>query len=199
MTGGQLSRLRRGISRGLILSGLGCLMWTGGLAIHARAFDREQRRVIAAVKNRSESVPTTATSDATAPVPLHGLVGILDIPRLGLSEVVAEGDDDTTLNMAIGHLPDTPLPWQSGNSALAGHRNTHFGPLKSIRSGDRMTLSTPRGDFMYSVRRVVIVSPQDLSVLAPTTTRSLTLITCYPFQYIGHAPQRFVIQADAVE
>ena len=167
------------------------------MAYRARTFDREQRQALARVPEDIR----LARSAVPAPARLepNGLVGILDIPRLGLSEVVAEGDDESTLRMAVGHLPDTPLPWQSGNSALAGHRNTHFEPLKDIRPGDRLVLSTPYGEFLYAVTRTTIVMPSDIAVLAPTPDRTLTLITCYPFKYVGRAPKRFVIQARAVD
>ena len=186
------------IQRALVGLGVLCLAWSAFLVLQARSFAREQRRVLADTRATAKSPAAPRPDRSTATVPLHGLVGVLDIPRLGLSEVVAEGDDDATLNMAIGHLPDTPLPWQAGNSALAGHRNTHFEPLKDIHAGDRMFLSTPQGDFQYVVRRVTIVNPDEVWVLAPTPHRSLTLITCYPFRYIGRAPRRFVIQADDV-
>jgi sortase A len=112
--------------------------------------------------------------------------------------MVAEGDDDGTLRVAIGHLPDTPLPWNDGNSALAGHRDGEFRPLRGLHIGDELELTTERGTLRYRIRATKIVQPEDLSVLAPTSGRTLTLITCYPFVYIGHAPQRFIVIADAI-
>jgi LPXTG-site transpeptidase (sortase) family protein len=128
-----------------------------------------------------------------------GLIGLLEIPRLGFSEIVVHGDDEDTLRVAVGHLPDTPLPWQQGNSAFAGHRDGRFRPLKDIRIGDRITLATRQGNLHYVLRHTKIVSPDDLSVLAPTDTRTLTLITCYPFSYVGKAPKRFILEAEAIE
>lgn len=125
-------------------------------------------------------------------------VGALEIVRVGLSGVVVEGDDDAVLDRAIGHLPDTPLPWQDGNSALAAHRDTLFRPLRDVRSGDVLRLKTPYGDFDYRVRETLIVKPRDVWVLDPTPTSMLTLISCYPFSYIGHAPERFIVRADRV-
>ena len=113
--------------------------------------------------------------------PNRFLIGSLDIPRLGLSAVIAEGDDDATLKVAIGHLPDTPLPWHEGNSALAGHRDTFFRPLQDIRVGDDVRISTPHGDFRYTVRETMVVGPNDVWVLDRTDRSTLTLITCYPF------------------
>jgi sortase A len=122
-------------------------------------------------------------------------VGRLEIPRLHLSVMVMEGDDDATLARAVGHVPGTALPWETGNAVMAGHRDTFFRPLKNLRSGDEIRMTTPRGTFNYRVVRTEIIDPDDVSVLAPMPNRSLTLVTCYPFAYVGPAPQRFIVQA----
>ena len=119
----------------------------------------------------------------------------LDIPRLAVSVGVLEGDDSRTLQLAAGHLPDTPMPWDAGNSAVAGHRDTFFRALADLRVGDELSLATARGTFAYRVRRLRIVSPDDVSVLDPADGIALTLITCYPFTYLGRAPKRYVVQA----
>jgi sortase A len=126
-----------------------------------------------------------------------GVVGVLEIPRLNLSEVVASGEDDKTLKLAIGHLLDTPLPWAQGNSVLAAHRDTHFRPLRDIQHGDLVRLKTRKGVLEYYVKDTMIVAPNDVWVMAPSTERRLTLVTCYPFNYVGSAPQRFIVRADA--
>jgi sortase A len=128
-----------------------------------------------------------------------GVVGVLEIPRLKLSEVVASGEDDKTLKVAIGHLLDTPLPWAQGNSVLAAHRDTHFRPLRDIQHGDLVRLKTRRGVLDYYVKDTMIVAPTDVWVMAPSTDRRLTLVTCYPFNYVGSAPQRFIVRAEAKE
>jgi sortase A len=107
-----------------------------------------------------------------------------------------DGDDDETLKVAAGHLPDTPLPWEFGNSAVAAHRDTFFRPLSQIQLNDRMKLVTPHGEFHYVVAQTRIVEPDDLSVLGQKGHSSLTLITCYPFNFVGHAPRRFIITAN---
>ena len=107
-----------------------------------------------------------------------------------------EGDDERTLRVAVGHLPDTPLPWDQGTTALAGHRDTFFRPLKDIHMGDEVRFVTPRGEFRYRVRRTFIVDPDDVWILSPSPQASLTLITCFPFTYVGNAPQRFIVQAE---
>jgi sortase A len=123
-------------------------------------------------------------------------VGRIEVPRLQLAAMVAEGDDDGTLGVAVGHLPDTPLPWQDGNSALAGHRDTFFKALQGIRVGDDLRLNTPYGDFRYQVRETLVVDPTDVWVLDPGERPMLTLITCHPFDYVGRAPRRFIVRAE---
>jgi LPXTG-site transpeptidase (sortase) family protein len=126
-------------------------------------------------------------------------IGTLEIPRLGLSSVVLEGDEEAALVFGVGHLSDTPLPWHNGNSVLAAHRDTFFKPLEHIKPNDVIRLSTDQGEFEYVVQGARIVEPTAVEVLAPTTTSRLTLITCYPFNYVGPAPKRFVVQAERVE
>jgi sortase A len=144
----------------------------------------------------SRRAPVTAN---LAPLARGSMIGRVDVPRLKLSAAIAEGDDDTTLGKAVGHLPDTPLPWQrSGNAAFAAHRDGLFRPLKNIRVNDEVNVVTPRGDFLYRVTKTQVVNPEDVWVLASTKTASLTLITCYPFSFVGHAPKRFIVQAERV-
>ena len=125
-------------------------------------------------------------------------IGTLEIARVGLSGVVVEGDVDAVLDRAIGHLPDTPLPWHDGNSALAAHRDAIFRPLRGVRLGDVLRLNTPHGNFDYLVRETLIVKPEDVWVLDPTPVTTLTLISCWPFDYIGHAPERFIVRAERI-
>ena len=125
-----------------------------------------------------------------------GLVGMLDVPRLNLVTPVIEGDDDKTLQRAVGHLPDTPLPWQDGNSAIAGHRDGLFRPLRDIEVGDEIRFRTSRAEYRYRVIETSVVAPDDVSVLEKRSQPLLTLITCYPFYYVGNAPKRFIIHAE---
>ena len=124
-----------------------------------------------------------------------GIIGRLEIPRLHLSVVVMDGDDDATLARAVGHVRGTALPWEPGNAVMAGHRDTFFRPLKNLRDGDEIRMTTPSGTFEYRVTSTEIVEPSDVSVMSPTPFRALTLVTCYPFVYIGNAPKRFIIHA----
>jgi sortase A len=124
------------------------------------------------------------------------VVGRVEIPRVGVSAMVREGDDVKTLRRAVGHVPGTAFPGEVGNAALAGHRDTFFRGLRNIRNGDEILLATPGGDARYVVRSTRVVDPSEVSVLAPTRKSTLTLVTCYPFNYIGAAPKRFIVRAE---
>ena len=123
-------------------------------------------------------------------------IGVIEIPRLGVSSVVLEGDDTAALLLGVGHLSDTPLPWHGGNTVLAAHRDTFFRPLAHIRKNDVITFSTADASFEYVVTELKVVEPTAVEVLEPTSAASLTLITCFPFDYIGPAPQRFIVRAE---
>jgi len=127
-----------------------------------------------------------------------GLIGRIEIPRLLLSVIVAEGIDKTTLRRAVGHIPGTALPGQPGNVGLAGHRDTFFRPLKDLRIKDEVQISTLRGNFTYEVESLRVVEPENVGVLAQSAKNVLTLVTCYPFYYFGPAPQRWIVRARQV-
>jgi sortase A len=167
--------------------GVGCLAMFAFETVEARRFQAE----------KTAAFETAARARiAPARVQAGGIVGMLDVPRLKLSTPVIEGDDDRTLQRAVGHLPDTPLPWEAGNSAIAGHRDGLFRPLKDVRVGDEIRFRTTREQIRYRVTKTSIVNPDDVSVLEPRPRTTLTLITCYPFYYVGSAPQRFVVHAE---
>jgi len=125
-----------------------------------------------------------------------GIVGRLDIPRIGVSVMIVEGAGGGDLRRAVGHIPGTALPWESGNVGIAGHRDTFFRPLRSIQRGDMITMSTLQGAYRYRVVFMAVVRPEDIQVLYPTERSSLTLVTCFPFAYVGSAPQRFIVRAE---
>ena len=161
--------------------------------------------------------PKTATGVRPAlpvemPHPVQGaLLGRVEISRLKLSAMVREGVDAKTLSIAVGHVPSTALPGQVGNFAIAAHRDTLFRALQNIRDGDEVTFQSPEGTYTYQVIGTAIVRPSDVSVLRPdgggvivpangqaaekTPEKLLTMITCYPFYYVGSAPQRFIVEA----
>ena len=128
--------------------------------------------------------------------PMDGTsIGEIRIRRLGVSVVVVQGESEAILQRAVGHLSRTALPGNEGNVVLAGHRDTFFRPLKDILEGDRITLKTPEHDFDYVVESTSIVRPDDVGVIEPSGGHTLTLITCFPFYYIGPAPNRFIVVA----
>ena len=131
--------------------------------------------------------------------PPSALVGRLKIPRLKLSAMVQEGADESILSRAIGHIPGTGMPGIMGNVALAAHRDTFFRPLRNIRPGDLIDLQTAQGSYDYRVKSTQIVDPRDVSVLNASSAETLTLVTCYPFYYVGSAPKRFIVHAARIE
>jgi LPXTG-site transpeptidase (sortase) family protein len=156
-------------------------------AYEQAAANREFESVHLAVDKPASTVPLLARG---------ALVGRVEIPRVGVSAIVREGDDSATLRHSVGHIPDTALPGDRGNAGLAGHRDTFFRGLKDIRTGDRITMTTTNGVLEYIVGHTSVVDPEDVSVLSPTGRPTLTLVTCYPFYYIGSAPRRFIVQAE---
>jgi sortase A len=126
------------------------------------------------------------------------LAGRLEIQRIGISVVVVEGTGETALRRAAGHIAGTDLPGEPGNVGIAGHRDTFFRPLRNIHRDDIITLTTSRGEYRYRVLSTKIVSPYDVAVLNPDGTEILTLVTCYPFYFVGAAPDRFIVRAERV-
>lgn len=143
--------------------------------------------------------PASAAPPIVAPAAVAGsLIGRIEIPRLKLSVVVVEGDDKTSLRRAVGHIPGTALPGQAGNVGLAGHRDTFFRPLKDVKMKDEIRVSTLQGNFKYQVVSLRIVDPENVGVLAPSGENVLTLVTCYPFYFVGPAPKRWIVRAKQV-
>ena len=142
-------------------------------------------------------------SPADAPPPpslaVPGALGELSVPRLGLSWAVAEGVAAGTLRRAPGWIPGTARPGSPGNVGIAGHRDRHFRRLEEVAVGDELVLGTPAGPRRYRVDWVRVVSPGETGVLAPTGADSLTLVTCFPFRWVGPAPERFVVRATAID
>ena len=120
---------------------------------------------------------------------------ILRVPRLGIEVPVLEGTSDITLNRGVGHIAGTALPGQPGNISITGHRDGFFRPLKDAREGDIIEVQRKSQTDRYIVSKIKIVFPSDTSVLNNTTDPTLTLVTCYPFYFVGAAPQRYIIQA----
>jgi len=145
----------------------------------------------------SPAKSTTAPAPARPPPPdsALGTLGRIEIPRIGISAIIAEGTDDATLKRAVGHIPSTAQPGQGGNVGLAAHRDGLFRGLGGVRKNDLIRIVTPQGSFSYRVAYGIVAGPHRVDLLDSTAVRSLTLITCYPFHWIGHAPKRFVVRA----
>jgi sortase A len=122
-------------------------------------------------------------------------IGRIEIASIGLAAMVMEGIDGKTLGVAVGHIPSTPLPGQQGNVGLAAHRDNFFRGLRNIHKDDEINLTTLLGAYHYRVDSTQVVDPGDLRVLAPTSGDFLTLVTCYPFYFVGPAPERFIVRA----
>jgi sortase A len=126
-------------------------------------------------------------------------LAVLSIPRIGIEVPVFDGTDDLTLNRGAGRILGTAKPGQSGNIGIAAHRDGFFRALKDIRSGDRIELRAQGDDFLYAVDEIEIVQPSDVTVLRNRPSPSLTLVTCYPFYFVGDAPQRYIVHASIVD
>jgi sortase A len=122
-------------------------------------------------------------------------LAVLRIPKFRLEAAVLPGTNDRTLDRGLGHIDYTAQPGTDGNSGIAGHRDSFFRALKDIAQDDLIELETQQMTDVYRVERTWIVAPEDVSVLDPTPVRALTLVTCYPFYYVGSAPKRFIVRA----
>jgi len=159
-------------------------------AAEARNFAKElQLPAAAAYGVPGVAVPVTRDGEP---------VGQLQIPRLGVSLMVVEGITGRDLARAAGHIPGTALPGAPGNVGIAGHRDTFFRPLRNLKQNDTLTFRTLYGTYRYRVTSFKVVPPGDVDVLNPNGHDSLTLVTCFPFGYIGSAPKRFIVLAEAI-
>ncbi len=218
----------RWIERLLFLIGIVCLgTWVYAFVDARLTQRREEQRLEEALRQRSlhptkqlasssgkapkASTPAAETDaldsfqekdEAFAPeadLEEGALIGRIKIPRVGVSAIVLHGIGNKTLRRGVGHIPGTPLPAHGGNFGLAGHRDSFFRELKDIRRDDIIELTTLDGTFEYKVEWTKIVAPEDTYVLADEGTPALTLVTCYPFYYVGSAPQRFIVRAQRLD
>jgi sortase A len=189
--------MRRRIIRRLfallfVFFGVGAVLASGAALFWSEELQRIYSLSLPRIERAAGATVSTPVWEAERGKP----IGLLEIPRLGLSSIVLEGDDVAELLFGVGHLADTPLPWHGGNSVFAAHRDTFFRPLAGIRRNDIIRFSTADAEFEYVVKELKVVEPTDLEVLDPTPSATLTLITCYPFDYIGPAPNRFIVTAE---
>jgi sortase A len=194
------------ITRGDGLRWIERVLWVVGLtlAVWCAVVLAEARRT----RNMPVPPPTTAatlpgdTGDNTPPrrsLAAGEWVARLEAPTIHLTATVLEGTSDATLARGAGHIEDTPFPGDAGNVGIAGHRDTTFRPVRRIKPGDPLVITTPDRVYRYRVTKTFIVRPEDVYVLDSANHPTLTLVTCYPFEFIGHAPKRFIVSADLVE
>ncbi len=209
--------MRKRLSTILLLAGSAALVWSASVWASAALFEKyeawrwnprgpetHQTFVPAASVSAASgpAAPGPATpgkvsapaASAAQPKP-HDVIGWLDVPRLNISTAVLEGDDALALRLGAGHIPGTPLPGASGNVGIAAHRDSFFRSLKGIQPQDRIRLRTAQGEWEYAVESTRVVRPSNVGVLANSSQPELTLVTCYPFRYVGPAPLRFIVRA----
>lgn len=181
------------------LSSLGSALIVGGVALLGQYVWTLHQRSAAQRRAKEWLIRTTAVNHSASLLPLRrgDIIGELQIPRLQLSVMVFEGDDAGILSQGAGHIPGTAL--RSGNIGIAAHRDTYFRPLRVIHAHDVITLKTPADTSRYAVTETKIVGPSDIGVLTRAPGRDLTLVTCYPFYYVGNAPERFIVHAQKIE
>lgn len=180
--------LLRWSSFALVLGGVLAVSYAGYAILYAQAYQTIQL-------HKFEHKPPLSDLH---PLNIGDVIGEIQIPRLGVKAVIVQGDAPELLDQAVGHVPLSALPGELGNVALAGHRDRLFRPLRRIRQGDTIALETSRGSFTYEVESAFVVPSTEIGVLQSSNASELTLITCYPFDFVGHAPNRFIVRARGV-
>jgi sortase A len=176
----------------LLIAGILALSYVMSTLVCSRIYQRNAELTL------EKQIQSEELHRAQKPVPTINegdVLGRIDIPRLGVSVAVLQGATSQTLRLGVGHIKGTALPGKQGNIGIAGHRDTYFRALKDIRRDDEIQLQSADGITRYEVDSIQITSPSDVGVLALTAEPSLTLVTCYPFYYIGAAPKRFIVHA----
>jgi sortase A len=219
--GDQVLRARVVVERSLVSVGVVLLLFAGGAKVTGEVQkQRDLKRFRAALLATETPSPAGATGSGETETPLDTSLwsperirayeeslrkdsrvplAILSIPKIGLEVPVLDGTDDLTLNRAVGVIEGTARPGEAGNSGIAGHRDGFFRGLKDVSVGDTVELRSLSARHSYVVESVRIVSPTDVSVLDATPSPALTLVTCYPFYFVGSAPQRYVVRAVEID
>ena len=186
------NRAWRAIERILLLIGVVSLGYFVYVVTESYLYQAIENRELNAIL---ASAPVSSVH-VSRPRPAPGsMIGRIEIPRLGVSAIIRAGSDARTLRLAVGHITGTAFPGESGNIGLAGHRDTFFRRLRDIRVDDEIRIVTPEETYAFHVERTSVVKPRDTWVLNETATPVLTLVTCYPFTYVGSAPDRFIVRA----
>jgi sortase A len=179
----------------LVIAGTLTLCYVAGTLLYARFYQN------AANNSLEQQINTREVHKANLPRPVFNegdVVGRIVIPRLKVKVAVLEGTSTQTLQLGVGHIEGTALPGESGNIGIAGHRDTFFRALKNIRKDDEIQLQTAAGVDKYTVDWIQITAPDDGGIVSNTKDSSLTLVTCYPFYYIGASPERYVVHAHKI-
>jgi sortase A len=182
----------RGSRYFFFIAGILALAYVGFTLLDARLYQVSAKR---SLESQIQVEKKQTVIQPRAVVKEGEVLGRMDIPRLGVSVAVLQGTSSRMLRRGVGHIEGTPLPGQAGNIGIAGHRDTFFRELKDVRRDDEIEFQTAAGLFRYQVDWVKVVAPDDTSVLTPSTEATLTLVTCYPFYFVGPAPSRFVVRA----
>ena len=200
-----LRQLLKWIQRGLVAVAILLFSYCGLVLADAWAFQKQYNRrldlVLASGKAPGSAFSHAASiSDSSSwpPVLPNGLIGRIDIPRIRLTAIVVEGTGHSALRRAVGHISGTPMPGEGGNVGISGHRDRFFRPLRHVKVTDVITLTTLMGEYRYRVVSIRIVSPADIEVLDQSDTEVLTLVTCYPFYFVGSGPDRFIVRAERI-
>ena len=170
--------------------GVAALVYAGGTAAYASIYQRYQAWTF-----EQEVAAPRAIIEEAVELREGDLIGKLEVPRVGISVMVFQGMAEDTLRVGAGHVPGTPLPGAEGNVAIAAHRDTFFRKLEGILPGDIIQVATVRRAYEYVVDSTEIVDPEDTQVMESRAREELTLITCYPFYFVGAAPKRFIVHA----
>ncbi|HXO87783.1 MAG TPA: class D sortase [Candidatus Acidoferrales bacterium] len=183
-----MSGLLRAAYDVLLVGGVLALVYCGYVVFAAHSYQAIQRSQFESTGKIAEHLPAIEGN----------AIGEMEVPRVGLNAVFVQGDSPKILRRAVGHISETALPGEPGNVVLTAHRDTFFRPLRNIRSGDTIELETLDGEFAYQVDWTQVVSPSDVEVLQASGENTLTLVTCFPFYFVGPAPKRFIVRAHQI-
>lgn len=189
------SSLLRGVQRLFLWAGVVMLAYAGSTTAYSEAFQRYQLQKFEQAAPPQPKGTSTARAEESADFQEGDAVGKLEVPRIGLSVIVLQGIEESTLAVGAGHVPGTPLPSVEGNVVIAAHRDTFFRKLSAIVPGDRIRLSVRDRTYEYIVDSMNIVDPAITEPMESRAYSELTLITCYPFYFVGAAPKRFIVRA----
>jgi len=183
-----------------LIVGVLILGYCGFVLLDARVYQADEARQFQQqIKDFKPAIASEGSFHEVSFRPLTGKpLGEIELTRIGVTAMILEGTDDRTLRRAVGHIPGTSLPGEPGNVAIAGHRDTFFRALRNVRQDDQITLMTLEGSYRYRVDSIKVVGPEDTQVLDNSGGDILTLVTCFPFYFVGPAPRRFIVRAQRI-